>query len=89
MKKLTANEGDLGEFDPWVRKISWHRKWQPVPVSLPGKSPGQRSLASYSLRGYKELDMTECTHIHTHTFHFNLQFVFYNFIIKIKDVSEL
>ena len=20
-------------FDPWVRKIPWHRKWQPTPVS--------------------------------------------------------
>ena len=25
-------------FDPWVRKISWRRKWQPTPVFLPGKS---------------------------------------------------
>ena len=25
-------------FYPWVRKISWRRKWQPTPVSLPGKS---------------------------------------------------
>ena len=32
------------EFDPWVRKISWRRKWQPTPVLLPGKSLGQRSL---------------------------------------------
>ena len=35
-------------FDPWVRKISWRRKWQPTPVFLPGKSHGQRSLADYS-----------------------------------------
>ena len=33
-----------GEFDPWVRKIPWRRKWQPTPVFLPGKSHGQRSL---------------------------------------------
>ncbi|KAB0387177.1 hypothetical protein FD755_002133 [Muntiacus reevesi] len=25
-------------LDPWVRKISWRRKWQPTPVFLPGKS---------------------------------------------------
>ena len=31
------------EFDPWVRKILWRRKWQPTPVSLPGKSHGQRA----------------------------------------------
>ena len=28
-------------FDPWVRKIPLGRKWQPIPVSLPGKSHGQ------------------------------------------------
>ena len=31
-------------FDPWVGKIPWRRKWQPLPVFLPGKSHGQRSL---------------------------------------------
>ena len=31
----------------------WKRKWQPTPVSLPGKSHGQRRLASYSPWGYK------------------------------------
>ena len=25
-------------FDPWIRKISWSRKWQPIPVVMPGKS---------------------------------------------------
>ena len=37
-------------FDPWVRKISWRRKWQPTSVFLPGKSHGQRSLACCSPR---------------------------------------
>ena len=23
-------------FDPWVGKIPWRRKWQPIPVFLPG-----------------------------------------------------
>ena len=36
------------EFNPWVRKIPWRRKWQPTPVFLPGESHGQRSLAGYS-----------------------------------------
>ena len=31
-------------FDPWVRKIPWRRKWHPVPVFLPGKFHGQKSL---------------------------------------------
>ena len=44
-------------FNPWVRKIPRRRKWQQV--SLPGESHGQRSLAGYSPRGHKELDMTE------------------------------
>ena len=30
-----------------------------TPIFLPGKFHGQRSLADYSLRGHKELDMTE------------------------------
>jgi len=35
------------DFYPWVRKISWRRKWQPTPVFLPAESHGQRSLAGY------------------------------------------
>ena len=46
-------------FDPWVRKIPWRRKWQPTPVFLPGKSPGQKSLEGYSLWGPKESDTPE------------------------------
>ena len=49
-------------FDPWVGKIPWRRKWQPTPVSLPGKSQWQRSLAGYSPQGCKELDTTEQLH---------------------------
>ena len=35
-------------FNLWVRKIPCRRAWQPTPVSLPGKSHVQRSLAGYS-----------------------------------------
>ena len=35
-------------FDPWVGKILWRRKWQLIPVFLPGESCGQRSLVGYS-----------------------------------------
>ena len=42
-------------FDPWVGKISWSRKWQSTPVFLPGKSHGQKSLASYSPRGHRRV----------------------------------
>ena len=48
-------------FDPWVRKIPWKRSWRPIPVFLPGKSHGLRSLVGYSPWGCKELDTTEVT----------------------------
>ena len=53
------------EFDPCVGKISWRRKWQPIPAFLPGKSHGQRSLPGYSPWGHKELDVTKhaCTQL--------------------------
>ena len=35
------------------------RKWKPTPVSLPGKSHGQRSLVGCSPWGRKESDTTE------------------------------
>ena len=35
-------------FDPWVKKISWRRAWQSIPVFLPRESHGQRSLVGYS-----------------------------------------
>ena len=43
------------EFDPWVGKIPWRRKWQPTPVFLPGKSYGQRSLVGYNPWGHKRV----------------------------------
>ena len=47
------------EFNPWVGKISWRRKWQPTPVFLPGKSHGQKSLVGYSPWCSKRLDRPE------------------------------
>ena len=60
VKNQSANAGDDRKFgfDPWVGKLPWRRKWQPTLRSLLGKSCGQRSLASYSPRGYREPDMT-------------------------------
>ena len=51
----------------WVGKIPWRRKWQPTPVSLPGKSHGQRILAGYSPQGHKESDTTEQLSSYTQT----------------------
>ena len=48
-------------FDPGVGKIPWRREWHPTPVSLPGKSHGQKSLVGYSPCGHKELNITELT----------------------------
>ena len=37
------------------RKIPWRRDWQLIPVFLPGKSHGQRSLVGYSVWGRKRV----------------------------------
>ena len=54
-------------FDLWVGRTLWRRKWQPTPVFLPGKFHGQRSLAGYSPRTFRESDTIEHTRAHTHT----------------------
>ena len=57
------------EFNPWVRKIHWRRKWQPRPVLLPGKSHGQRYLMGkaaflqlWSMLGLATLTLTSSQH---------------------------
>ena len=52
-------------FDSQVGKIPWRRKWQPTPVSLPGKSHGQRSHGG--LHGAAESQPGLSTHVHAHT----------------------
>ena len=44
-------------FYSWVEKIPWRRKWQPIPVFLPGKSHREGSLVGYSPWGHNELDI--------------------------------
>ena len=46
-------------FLPWLGNIPWRRAWQPTPVSLPGESHGQRSLAGYSPQGCRGSDTPE------------------------------
>ena len=41
------------EFNPWVRKIPWRRKWQPAAVFLPGEFHGWRSLVGSSPWGHR------------------------------------
>ena len=47
------------EFDPWIGKICWRRKWQRTPLFLSEKSHGQRSLTGHRPRSCQESDMTE------------------------------
>ena len=42
--------------------LFWRRKWQSIPVLLPGKFHGWRSLVGYSPGGRKELETTKRLH---------------------------
>ena len=68
VKNLPIDAGDARDvsFDPWVKKSSWRRKWQPTSVFLPGKFHGQGGLWA-AVHGVTELDTTEhmCTHTPT------------------------
>ena len=60
----------------WVTSLSlftfmpWRRKWQPIPVFLPGGSQGRGSLVGCCLWGLTESDTTERLHFRFH-FHFH------------------
>ena len=41
--------------------LHWRRKWQPIPVFLPGESQGQGSVVGCHLWGRMESDTTEAT----------------------------
>ena len=51
-------------FDPWVRKIPWSKKWQPIPIFFPGKFHGQRSLVGYIVLGVAKSQ----TRLNLHTY---------------------
>ena len=55
----------LGGEDPLEKERAFS-SIHTAPVSLPGKSHGQRSLVGYSPRGCKESDMTETTEYSIH-----------------------
>ena len=65
-KESACSVEDWGSI-PWVGKILWRREWQLTPVFLPGESQGQRSLAGYSPRGCRELEVTNITQQHLRT----------------------
>ena len=67
MKNLSANAGDVRDVGliPGSGCSPGGGNGNSLPVFLPGKSHGQRSLVGYSLWVLKESDMTEYTLIHT------------------------
>ena len=50
-------------FNPWVRKMPWHRRWQPTSAFLSGKFHGQRRLVSYTVHRIAK----SWTQLSTHT----------------------
>ena len=75
-------------FDPWVWKIPWTRKWQPIPIFLPGKFHRQKSLVGYS-PWVPKLDMIEYTHTHTHTHTRACIHIFYRrHLIRVPNLSR-
>ena len=54
-KESSCQGGDAGSI-PGSRRISWRRKWQLTSVFLPGKSPGERSLAGSSPWGHRRVE---------------------------------
>ena len=63
VKNPPANARHRQEMQIWYlgKENLWRRKWQPMPVFLPGKSHGQRSLMGYCPWDLEESDMTETT----------------------------
>ena len=54
-------------FDPWVGKIPWRRKWQPIPIFWPRESPWTEEPGGLHSWGRKESDKTErLTFFHSH-----------------------
>ena len=63
-------------FNPWVGKIPWRGKWQPMWMFLAREFHAQRNLAGYNPWGCKELDMIEhAPCIYFTSIHFPTKFV--------------
>ena len=67
VKNPPANAGDVGLF-PGSRRSPRKGNGNVLPVLLPGKSHGQRSLAGYSPWSHEESDMTEHAGMHISVF---------------------
>ena len=53
-----SNKLFLKEFDSWVRKIPWRRKWQPPTSILAWRIPWTEEPGGIQSMGLQELDMT-------------------------------
>ena len=87
IKNLPANAGDTK--DPCVGKVPQRRKWQPTPVFLVGKFPGQRNLVGLQSMGSQSwtwLSVYTHTHTHTHSQVIKLWFTEFFFISSQKSV---
>ena len=51
-------------FNPCIGKIPSSMKLQPIPVFLPGKVHGQRSLATVHGVSKSWMQLSTCTHTH-------------------------
>ena len=56
----------------------WRRKWQSMPVFLPGESHGQRRLVSYRPWGHKESDTAELKTTHSDDYNC-FQYIIYSY----------
>ena len=57
-------------FNPWVRKITWRRAWQPTPIFLRGESHGRGAWQATVHRVSKnQTGLSTHTHTHTHNLH--------------------
>ena len=72
---------------PWLQKIPWRRKWQPILVLLPGTFHGQRSLEGYSPWGRKESNTTEWLRF-TSSKKFNVKWIDTDFLKVSVNISD-
>ena len=96
VKKPPASAGrhKRCEFNPWVWKTHWRRTWQPIPVFLPGKPRGQRSLAGNSPWAYKRArhDLVTKHHkqfiaiYHNQSFHLFMVSVLFIYLFLLKYI---
>ena len=92
--KVGFPQSSVSKETPALQRIwvSWRRKWQPIPIFLPGEFYGQRSLVGYSPWGHKESDTTEwLTHFKARWLH---QWIVFNIrelmpiLLKLQKIAE-